>query len=556
MSLRHASGRCFYMYVRSKRTALAGTLIALLVLAGVIVNKHNLAIYTASLDARAFNIGVVGTVKDIEPARALSDAEKLISSAIYESLVYYDEKSGEIKPLLADNWTYSKDGKCLTIKLKKNIKFSNGKTVTAQYVKAAWENNFSNAADWYSVSLFLPITGAKERVDGKKQEISGIQVVDDKTLKLYFVKPNAVFVSMLTNPIFNVVNIEEKEVFGTGPFVLKDKKENGLVLLKNEHYHRGMPRLSALNITVYSDAESAYKDYQAGKLDYLDMVPLSEIKNIKKNLAYKGLFINQPLLETYSLGFNNSREPYAQDYQLRRALNYAIDRKAINDSVFGGAYLTLKGVVPSGAPGYSSHMRGYSYNPEKARQLLEKAGYPEGQGLPLLTLSYNGDPGHREVAEAVALQLGKLGIQVQTLSMEWDYYQKQVADGSMSFFRIGWQADYLDADSFLYSLHHSKQMGISNYVGYQNPRVDKLLDQSRSQMNNKEERFKLLNRAEQIIIDDAPCLWLFQKQTTKLISKQVNALQVNPLNQIDWYKVELKKLTTEEPKSQSGSKKI
>jgi peptide/nickel transport system substrate-binding protein/oligopeptide transport system substrate-binding protein len=130
---------------------------------------------------------------------------------------------------------------------------------------------------------------------------------------------------------------------------------------------------------------------------------------------------------------------------------------------------------------------------------------------------------------------------VQTLALEWNYYQKQLASMSMSFFRVGWQADYPDADSFLYSLHHSTQMGLSNYCGYQNSQVDKLLNTARLQASQEDERMKLLNRAEQIIIDDAPFLWLFQKQTTKLISKQVNALEVNSLNQIDWYKVELKK---------------
>jgi oligopeptide transport system substrate-binding protein len=527
---------------KSKRGAFVITLIALLVLAGAIIKQHYLAVYTASLDTRAFNIGVVGPVDEVEPARALSDAEKLISSTLYECLLTYDKDSGQIKPQLAKKWSFSKDGKCLTVRLNKNIKFSNGKALTAQAVKTAWEANLSTAADWYSISLFLPIAGAKERIDGKNQDIYGLQVVDETTLKIHLLQPNAVFTSMLTNPIFSVaLGNDEGEFFGTGPFVIKEKKEDSLLLLRNEKYHRGKPHLSALNITVYADAEKAYKDYQNGKLDYLDVVPLGEIKSIKKNQAYKGLFINQPLLETYALGFNSSREPYANDYLLRRALNYAIDRKAINDSVFGGAYIPLKGVVPSGIPGYYTHTRGYSYNKEKALQLLEEAGFPNGQGVPVLTLSYNSDPGHKEVAEAVAAQLSNVGIRVQTLAMEWNYYQKQLAAMSMSFFRIGWQADYPDADSFLYSLQHSKQMGISNYVGYQNPQVDKLLDKSRSLINDQDERLKLLNRAEQIIIDDAPCLWLFQKQTTKLISPQVNALEVNPLNQIDWYKVELKK---------------
>ncbi|HEX3011476.1 MAG TPA: ABC transporter substrate-binding protein [Syntrophomonadaceae bacterium] len=535
------------MHNRSKRAALVLSVLALVIITGALVYRHNLAVYTASLDTRMFNAGVVGPVKATEPAPALSDAEKLIASIIYEGLVRYDEKSGEIKPLLAKSWSYSKDGRILTINLKKNLKFSNGKKVTAQAVKDAWENNFSTAADWYNISLFLSITGAKERVDGKSTEISGIHVVNTQTLKIELVKPNAVFIHMLVNPIFDVVETSEKDKpVGTGPFVLKDKKEGNLVLVRNEQYHRGLPRLSALNINVYENAEAAYKDYQAGKLDYLDAVPFSAISSIKKSTEYKKLFINRPLLETYSLGFNNSREPYSQSYLLRRALNYAIDRQKIIDNVFGGAYLPLKGVVPSGIPGYDAHLRGYAYNKEKALQLLDEAGYPNGQGLPILTLSYNSDPGHKEVAEAVAAQLGDLGIQVQTLAMDWTYYQKQLAAMSMSFFRIGWEADYPDADSFLYSLQHSTLIGLSNYCGYQNSQVDKLLDRSRRQFSNQEERYQALIQAEQIIIDDAPSLWLFQKQTAKLVSKQVNALEINPLNQIEWYKVELKKPGLEE----------
>jgi ABC-type transport system substrate-binding protein len=130
------------LLVRSKRSALIGTLAALLILAGVAVYHHNLALYTASLDTRAFNAGVVGTVKEVTPARAITDAEKIVSCAIYEGLVYYDGKSDSIEPLLARKWSYSKDGKCLTIKLKKGIKFSNGKTVTARMLKPPGKTTF------------------------------------------------------------------------------------------------------------------------------------------------------------------------------------------------------------------------------------------------------------------------------------------------------------------------------------------------------------------------------------------------------------------------------
>lgn len=544
------------MLVRSKRTAFMGTLIALLLMAGIIIYTRGLAVYTASLDSRCFNAGLAGEVSAVEPAQAVSDAERLISAAIYEGLVTFDQKSGEIKPMLAKKWQYSADGKSLTITLKKNLKFSNGREVKAQNVKSAWEHNVSTAADWYNVNLFLNIVGAKERIEGKNPDISGLQVVDRYTLKINFLKPNMVFVSVLANPMFWVADVSDPEALaGTGPFILKKKQEDSLLLLRNEKYHRGLPRLSAINMTIYADADLAFKDYQTGKLDYLNAVPLREISSIKKNPAYKGLFLNQPLLETYILGFNQGREPYARNYLLRRALNYAIDRNALNDSVFGGAYIPLKGVVPAGAPGYNPHTRGYSGDSEKAKQLLEEAGYPGGEGLRLLTLSYNSDPGHKEVADALALQLANLGINVQTLPVEWSYYKKELASMGMSFFRVGWRADYPDAESFLYSLQHSSQMGISNFSGYYNPQVDKLLDNARGQ-KKQEERFKLLNRAEQIIIDDAPYLWLFQKQTTSLISKQVNNLQINGLGIIDWYKVELKKPSLEEPKGPSGSREV
>jgi peptide/nickel transport system substrate-binding protein/oligopeptide transport system substrate-binding protein len=109
----------------------------------------------------------------------------------------------------------------------------------------------------------------------------------------------------------------------------------------------------------------------------------------------------------------------------------------------------------------------------------------------------------------------------------------------MSFFRLGWQADYPDADSFLYSLFHSSLLGISNYSGYNNPQLDKILEQSRAADYESEDRIKLLNRAEEILVDDAPFLWLFQKKASKMIGKDVSSLKINGMEMIDWYEVEL-----------------
>lgn len=546
------------MFVKSRRMALLGSLIGLIILTVGIILWYNQAIYTASLDTRPFNAGLVGEISTLEPALLDDHEEELLASALYEGLVAYDEDSRGVKPCLAKSWKYSGDGKSLVLNLKRNVRFHNGKALTARDVKAAWEHNFTNTKEWANVSMFMSITGSNERLEGRIQEISGIEVVNDSTIKIKFDQPNAAFIYMLTNPIFWVFDTKDqvKPWPGTGPFFLKENQDNrSLVLLRHDKYHQGQPPLTAMQITVYGDENQAFNDFKAGKLDYLDQVPYQEINTIKKDGHLNQQFIDKPLLESYGVAFNMNKEPFAGNYLLRRALNYAIDRKVIIDTVLGGAYRPAKGVIPSGLPGYSKQMRGYSYDPEKARELLEEAGHPEGEGLAPLVISFNKDEGHRMVVESIARQLVDFGIEVQAQEMDWDYYKKQLGKSVLACARIGWKADYPDADSFLYQLYHGSKIGISNYCSYRNPQVDKVLNASRAETKSIQERAKLLGRAEEIIVDDAPMLWLFQKQAAKLVGLKVNNLEVNMMEMIDWSRVELLKPEVDEGKAQ-GKKKV
>jgi peptide/nickel transport system substrate-binding protein/oligopeptide transport system substrate-binding protein len=312
-------------------------------------------------------------------------------------------------------------------------------------------------------------------------------------------------------------------------------------MTRNEDYHGSLPRLSAVQFTLYKEPYQAFGDFQLNKLDFINQVPLAEINNIKENPEYKDKLIDRYLWITYSFGFNMNREPFAGNYLLRRALNYAVDRDSIIETVLADSYRTAKGVIPMGLPGYNKQLRGYTYDPEKAKELLAEAGYPEGEGLKPLVLAYNRDEGHRAVAEAVAAQFNKLGIEVQLQDMEWDYYKKQLNELNLLVFRVGWHADYPDADSFLYEMYHSSKVRISNFSGYNNPQVDKVLDAARAETKSNEERLKLLQRAEEIIVDDAPMLWLFQKKATALTGKHVRHLQMDGMGLIDWHKVELLK---------------
>ncbi|HNX28429.1 MAG TPA: ABC transporter substrate-binding protein [Syntrophomonadaceae bacterium] len=533
------------MYLTFRKIALTGSIIGLLILIAILIYMYNLAVYTASIDTRVFKAGLTGSITAFDPALITGHEEKLIASALYEGLVYFDEKSGEIKPLLAKSWKFSNDGKTLTIKIKKNVMFHNNQKVTAQKVKDAWERSLSSAKDWSMINLFLSIEGVTERLNGSQKMITGIQAVNDSTLEITFTKPNSAFPCMLCNSIFWVYDVgqePEKLYSGTGPFTLAENKDNRQILLtSNTNYHRGTPHLSAIEFNLFEDESTAWQSYQEGKLDYLDAVPLAEITNIKTSQQLKSLFIEKPLLEIYALGFNMNKEPFNGQYMLRRAFNYAIDRSQIIENVFGEGYRTNKAIIPPEVKGYNRDMPGYIFDADKAAQLLEKAGYPEGKGLKTITLSYNSDEGHQMAAENIAAQLLPLGINIQLQPMHWEYYKKQMEQQALTCFRIGWAADYPDADSFLYGLFHSSMAGRGNYTGYNNPQVDKILDAARAETKSNEKRLELLGKAEEIIVDDAPFVWLLQKKTAAITGSQTREININRMGMIDWFAAELVK---------------
>lgn len=535
------------MYLTFRKIALTASIAGLLILIAILVYSYNTAVYTASFDSRIFKAGLAGTVEVLDPASITQQGEKLLASAIYEGLVYFDEKSGNIKPLLAKSWQYSRDGKTMTIKLKKNIVFHNQQPLTAPKVKEAWERSFLNNKDESAAGLFFSVQGARERRNDGHSPV-GIEAVDDLTLKISFAQPNAAFLYMLCNPIFWVYDAgQEREglLSGTGPFILQNNQDYKKILLTaNPNYHRGSPVIPAIEFIVFEDEETAWQQYLKGDLDYLNTVPLAEIQNIKADQQLKKRFIEEPLLEIYALGLNVNKEPFAGDYMLRRAINYGIDRNQIVEDVFADGYRTNKSIIPPEIKGYSSEMPGYIFDPAKAAQLLEEAGYPNGQGLPVVNLSYNSDEGHQLAAEHIAQQLLPLGINLQLQPMHWDYFKKQIEQQALACFRIGWAADYPDADSLLYGLFHSSMAGRGNYTGYHNPQVDKILDEARAATKSNKERLALLGKAESIIIDDAPMVWLFQKKSAAIAGEQTRELKIDRLGMVDWYMVQLKKTET------------
>jgi oligopeptide transport system substrate-binding protein len=247
--------------------------------------------------------------------------------------------------------------------------------------------------------------------------------------------------------------------------------------------------------------------------------------------------IQKPTLSLRLLGFNRERRPFDQR-EVRQAFNYAIDKIHVNQGVQGGRYVAARSILPPGMPGYNPEVQGYSYDPDKAKQLLAQAGYPGGENVVPVILASSRKS--REEAQLIQRDLAAIGIPLEFQQFEdWTTYQPALQRGDVQLFTFTWYADYPDPDNFLYPLFHSKSQ--TNYFRYRNPAVDKLLDDARRETDDLR-RVHLYRQAEQLILNDAPVVTLLHYTYERVFQPYVEGVEVSALGDpyVPLRKVQLK----------------
>jgi peptide/nickel transport system substrate-binding protein/oligopeptide transport system substrate-binding protein len=343
--------------------------------------------------------------------------------------------------------------------------------------------------------------------------------------------PFAPFLSVLAYSAFSIVPKEDAEKWGkdfnfhpvgTGPFVFKEwKHDQKFVVERNKDYWKKdaqgnkLPYLDRVEIRIVPDNSVAWMEFKKGNIDIFPAIPNENYKECKETFGSKGLFQERSGVGTFYIGMNTSKPPFKDNQKLRQALNYAIDRKAISDMILSGRNKPVSGVLPPSIPGYNPNLRGYKYDPAKAKKLLAEAGYPKGLEV---EFQFNSGGNNRQIAEAVQAQLAQIGVNVKLKELDWGAHLDTCDRGETQMFRMTWVVDYMDPDNFLFvNLHSSNAGSKGNYSFYKNPKVDKLLEEARSNPN-WEQRMKLYRQAEQMIVDDAP--WIFMLATTSSMAHQ------------------------------------
>jgi oligopeptide transport system substrate-binding protein len=508
------------------------------------------------LDKKVFNINLDQGLTSLDPAFARNQNVLWMCNQIFNGLVQIDD-SLHIKPCIAKSWEISPNGKQYIFHLRNDVFFHDdslfksgkGRKVNAYDFKFS----FSRIIDPKIASSGAWIFN--DKVSGKEAFI----VKNDSTFVIDLKQAFPPFLAMLSAQYCSVVPFEIANYYGkefrthpigTGPFKFKYWKEGEvLVLLKNEHYFEidslgyQFPYLDAVKATFIPDKQTAFMEFVRKKLDYFTSVDGSYRDDILTKSGtmtrkYQGKFKLEkgPYLNTEYLGMlvdssltivKNSPLKYKK---VRQAINYAIDRERLVKYLRNGIGIPgNSGFIPAGMPGFdASTVRGYHYQPEKSKQLLKEAGFPNGKGMAEITLSTT--TSYKDLIEFIQGELEEVGIKTKIEVNQSASLREVIAKRQVNFFRGSWIADYADGEIYLSMFYSKNYVPIGpNYTSFNQPAFDRLFEQI-AEAKNDQERFKLYQMMDQIVMDEAPIVVLYYDQFINLYQNNISGLNKNAQN--------------------------
>ncbi len=405
---------------------------------------------------------IIVTYKDdmatLDPAIGYDWQNWSMINSVFSRLVDYKPGTTELAPSLADSYTVSPDGLTYTFKLDPNAKFTNGRKVVAADVKYSIERAVNPKTQGPGAGFFHSIVGADKVTDGSSETISGIEAVDDGTVKFTLSQRDATFLNVLALNFASAVPKEVvqaegadfgKKPVGSGAFMLKEwVPGQRMVFVRNPDYFRHRPHLDQYTIEIGQEPLVAILRLQKGETDIAgDGIPPAKYLEMKNSPDSAGMIVDRDQLETSYITINVTKKPL-DDVRVRRAINMAINKDRIV-RIINGRATPADQVLPPLMPGYDPDYKGYPYDVEKAKKLMADAGLKEGFSTELYAM--NTDPNPR-IAQAIQQDLAAIGIkaeiralaQPQTIAAGGN--QKQAAltwSGGMA-----WIADFPDPSDF------------------------------------------------------------------------------------------------------------
>ena len=500
----------------------------------------------------------------LDPIKVTNVVSFHIVSQIYEPLLRFDDKELTLQPLLAESWSVSEDNLVVTFKLKKGVHFQDndcfdngkGRELKAADVIYSFKRIYSESEGNYAYTLFRGKLKGGEDYKISGNELSGLKALDDYTVEFTLNKPSSNFLDLLatvSSAIVPMEAIEKNAVAGTGPFVYSKSNdtETAITLLKNENYHisdkegNKLPYLEAVAFNYAKSGQEQLDLFMKNKLDVITGIPPESIKGIVESQIadfqdkpVKYVLGRYPQVSTTFLNLNTAVEPF-NNINVRQALGMAINKSKIVDDVLKGeAYGEGRhGIVPSAIKGYDfSSVVGHEYCMAKAKELLAKAGYPNGKGFP--TLKFAVGKGNTSLRVALEIQkqlLSNLNINVEISSLSLKEIMEANSKSQIHMSLNGWLAEIPDPITFL-SLFYgpdvpgsNEESSYPNESRYKNSKFDNLYEEALVAIDTQK-RYELCLAADQIIALEVPVIPLWYHENYQLIQSIVKEYQPNSMN--------------------------
>ena len=503
-------------------------------------------------DSQVFRYNEHSNITSLDPAFAKDQRNIWAVNQLYNGLVQLDD-SLQVKPSIAKNWDISEDGKVYTFSLRDDVYFHKhglfGIDSTRLVTALDFEYSFHRLLDKNVASPGAWVL----------QNVKNFSAISDTVFKIELKQAFPPFLGLLAMKYCSVVSREAIEYFddeyrsnpiGTGPFQFKLWVENTkLVLRKNPTYFEKdsegnqLPHLEAVAITFLPDKQSEFLQFIQGNLDFMKSLDASykdDVISVDGTLQpkYNHLIKMQrgPYLNTEYLGiYLENSQSITKNKLIRKAINYGFDRvKMIKYLRNGIGTPAINGFIPSGLPSFNN-LDGYHYNPKAARKLLQQFIKETGVKNPSITITTNSN--YLDLCEFIQRELQNIGLDVTIDVIPPSSLRQGKATGKFSIFRASWIADYPDAENYL-SLFYSKNFTPNgpNYTHFKNIVFDSLYEKSISVVNNLE-RYKLYQKMDSIIIEEAPVIPLYYDQVIRFSQKNIEGLGINPIDMLDLRRV-------------------
>jgi ABC-type transport system substrate-binding protein len=520
---------------------------------------------------KIFNYLRTSAHKSLDPVKQFDSASGEIVNNVYDTLLQYQylKRPYQLEPdLLTKMPELSADGLSYAFELRKDVRFiddpcfpgGKGRTLTSDDVIYSIKRYADANLNAKSYPLMQGVIDGMDAFraqtktlgaasDYKKLQISGLVKLDDQHFTIKLTRSNPLALYPLAASQLSIVPHEAVERYGrefenhpvgTGPFTMKQFSRRGVMILqKNPHYHlsypaegdpgdaekglladagKRLPLVDEVQLPLIEEPQPAMLQFLSGRLDWIAMDRDNFVKmafkdasgfHLKPEFATRFRLYSEPYLAVEYFSFNLKDALFSKNKALRQALAYALDIPAFLEKMRNGRGVALKTIVPLPIAGSERDVKaqGYSHNLELAKKKLAEAGYPDGKGLPPITVEYrNSNSLARQEFEFHRAQVAEAGITLKANFQTFSAFLERVeVSGNFQMTDAGWQADYPDAENFYQLLYSPNKVPGPNSSSYANPEYDKLYEQSRF-MPNGPERYAIFARLSEIMREDVPII--------------------------------------------------